>query len=182
MATPRSLEQAKQAIVDFDAAVDTWVQRWRGHPVLDRVMYAASELGDFSLIWHLVSTARAMAPDRKAEDALRVATIIGLESLLVNGVVKSFVGRHRPVWEEERPRKLRRPRTSSFPSGHASSAATAFGVLAQDDPLWPLYGALAAVVATSRVYVKVHHASDVVAGAALGAGLALLARRAWPRK
>jgi undecaprenyl-diphosphatase len=180
--SPPSLGGAKQAIVDFDAAVDTWVQQWRGHPVLDRLMYAASELGDFSLIWHLVGTARALAPDRRAEDAVRVATIIGLESLFVNGVVKSLVGRHRPVWEEERPRKLRKPRTSSFPSGHASSAAIAFGVLAQDDPLWPVYAVLAGVVATSRVYVKVHHASDVVAGAALGAGLALLARRAWPRK
>jgi undecaprenyl-diphosphatase len=181
MGAERSLGTAKQAIVDFDAAVDTWVQQWRGHPTLDRVMYAASELGDFSLIWHLIGTTRALAPDRRAEDAVRVATIVGLESLFVNGVVKSLVGRHRPVWEEERPRKLRKPRTSSFPSGHASSAATAFGVLARrDDPLWPLYAVAAVTVATSRVYVKVHHASDVIAGAALGAGLALVARRLWP--
>lgn len=178
---PGAVDQARQTVIDFDAAVDTWVDRWRGKPTLDRVMYAASELGDFSLIWHLIGTARALAPDRRAEDAVRVATIIGLESVFVNGVVKSFVGRHRPVWEQDRPRNLRQPRTSSFPSGHASSAATAFGVLAQRDPLWPLYAAAAVTVATSRVYVKVHHASDVVAGAALGAGLALLARRVWPR-
>jgi undecaprenyl-diphosphatase len=176
-----AVDQARQAVIDFDAAVDTWVNRWRGNPTLDRVMYAASELGDFSLIWHLMGTARALAPDRRAEDAVRVATIIGLESVFVNVVVKSLVGRHRPVWEQDRPRKLRQPRTSSFPSGHASSAATAFGVLAQRDPLWPLYAVAAATVATSRVYVKVHHASDVVAGAALGAGLALVARRVWPR-
>ena len=175
-------ERARQAIIRFDAAVDTWVQQWRGNPTLDRVMYAASELGDFSLIWHLLGTARALAPDRKAGDAVRVATVIGLESVFVNGVVKSLVGRRRPVWEQDRPLKLRQPRTSSFPSGHASSAVTAFGVLAQNDPLWPLYAVVAATVATSRVYVKVHHASDVVAGAALGACLALLARRVWPAR
>jgi membrane-associated phospholipid phosphatase len=170
-----------QRVADFDAAVDAWFDRWRGNPTVDRVMYVASEMGDFSLIWHLMSTARALAPDRKAQDAVRVAAIMGLESLLVNGVVKSFVGRHRPPWEEERPHKLRQPRTSSFPSGHASSAATFLGVMAQDDPLWPLYAVAAGVVASSRVYVKIHHASDVVAGAALGAGLAVLARKLWPR-
>jgi membrane-associated phospholipid phosphatase len=35
-------------------------------------------------------------------------------------------------------------------------------------------------VASSRVYVKMHHASDVVAGAALGFAMAHLARRVWP--
>lgn len=175
-------ERARAAVADFDAAVDRWVDQWRGNPQLDKVMYAASELGDFSLIWHLISTARALAPDRRVEDAIRVSTIIGVESLLVNGVIKSLIGRRRPAWEQDRPLKLRRPRTSSFPSGHASSAATAFGVLARNDPLWPLYAAAAVTVASSRVYVKIHHASDVVAGAALGVGLALVARKVWPRK
>ena len=41
--------------------------------------------------------------------------------------------------------------------------------------------ALAGVVASSRVYVKIHHASDVVAGAAIGVGLAAVARRVWPQ-
>jgi undecaprenyl-diphosphatase len=173
---------AGRVVADFDAAVDRWMEQWRDNPQLDRIMYAASELGDFSLIWHLIASARALAPDRRAEDAVRVATIMGVESLLVNGVIKSLIGRRRPPWEQDRPLKLRRPRTSSFPSGHASSAATAFGVLAPGDPLWPLYAAVAATVATSRVYVKIHHASDVVAGAALGVGLALIARKVWPAR
>jgi undecaprenyl-diphosphatase len=175
------LVQARRAVADFDAAVDAYVDRWRGDPRIDRLMYVASELGDFSLIWHLLASARSLAPDRRAEDALRMSTIIGLESVLVNGVLKSFVRRHRPPWEQDRPHRLRRPRTSSFPSGHASSAATFVGVMAQDDPLWPLYAAVAGTVAASRVFVKIHHASDVVAGAALGIGLAIVARKLWPR-
>ena len=111
---------------------------------------------------------------------MRVAAVLGAESALVNGPVKTLFRRHRPAWEQERPRRLRRPRTSSFPSGHASSAFTAAGVLSQGDPLWPLYYAIAAVVASSRVYVKIHHPSDVVAGALLGVALARLVRRAWP--
>jgi undecaprenyl-diphosphatase len=174
------LARASKAVARFDADVERRVDRWRGNPTLDKVMYAASELGDFSLIWHLLSTARALGPDRRLEHAVRMSTIIGLESVLVNGVVKSQVKRHRPPWEQERPLNLRRPKTSSFPSGHASSAATFVGVMAQDDPLWPLYLLLGVTVASSRVYVKVHHPSDVVAGALLGAGLAAVARRLWP--
>jgi membrane-associated phospholipid phosphatase len=174
------LHRATKAVAAFDTAIDVRVDRFRGHPHVDRLMYAASELGDFSLIWHLLSTGRAVGPDRRPLHAVRVAAILGVESALVNGPVKSMFRRHRPAWEQERPRRLRRPRTSSFPSGHASAAMTAAGVLAQNDPLWPLYYAVGAVVASSRVYVKIHHPSDVVAGALLGLLLARVARRVWP--
>lgn len=164
----------------FDEAVEAKVDELRGNPTLDRVMYAASALGDFSLIWHLVGSARALAPDRRPIHAVRLAALVGAESALVNGPVKSLFRRRRPAWEQDRPMKLRRPKTSSFPSGHASAAAVAVGVLAQRDPLWPLYAVVGAVVASSRVYVKIHHPSDVVAGAAFGVVLAAVARKAWP--
>lgn len=167
-------------VARFDAAVESRFDRLRGHPRADRLMYAASELGDFSLIWHLTSSMRALAPDRDVIHAARVAAVLGVESALVNGPVKSLFRRHRPVWEEERPHRLRRPRTTSFPSGHASAAMTAAGVLAQNDPLWPAYYVIGAVVASSRVYVRVHHPSDVVAGALLGIVLARAARTVWP--
>jgi undecaprenyl-diphosphatase len=177
---PGPLHRVTTAIAAFDTAIDTRVDRFRGHPHIDRLMYAASELGDFSLIWHLVSATRALAPDRRLAHAVRVAALLGVESGLVNGPVKSLFRRHRPAWEEERPRRLRRPRTTSFPSGHASAAFTAAGVLAQNDPLAPLYYAIGAVVAGSRVYVKIHHPSDVVAGALVGIVLARVARKVWP--
>jgi membrane-associated phospholipid phosphatase len=177
---PGPLHRATHAVARFDAAIDERVDRVRGHPHIDRVMYAASELGDFSLVWHLINTGRALAPDRRLTHAARIAALLGAESALVNGPVKTLFRRHRPAWEQERPLRLRRPRTSSFPSGHASAAMTAAGLLAERDPLWPLYYAVGAVVASSRVYVRIHHPSDVVAGALLGIALARVARRAWP--
>jgi membrane-associated phospholipid phosphatase len=177
---PGPLHAVTQAVARFDAAIDTRVDRFRGHPHVDRLMYAASELGDFSLIWHLINATRALGPDRRLAHAVRVAAVLGAESALVNGPVKSLFRRHRPAWEQERPLRLRRPRTTSFPSGHASAAMVAAGLLAEDDPLSPLYYAVGAVVASSRVYVKIHHPSDVVAGALLGLALARIARRAWP--
>lgn len=180
---PSSLTRAKEAVAAFDDIVDRRIDRLRGHRALDRVMYGASELGDFSLIWHLVGVGQALLPGRDPMSAVRLSAILGVESVLVNGGIKSLFRRTRPVWDDDspRPHKLRTPLSSSFPSGHASSAFTAAGVLSQGDPLWPVYYGLAVVVASSRVYVKIHHASDVVAGAALGVGLAAIARRAWPK-
>jgi undecaprenyl-diphosphatase len=104
-----------------------------------------------------------------------------VESLLVNQGIKRLVDRPRPQPVDPRPHDLRKPLTSSFPSGHASSAFTAAGVLGERDPaLRPLYYGIALLVATSRVHVQVHHASDVIAGAALGAVFARVATRLWP--
>ncbi|MDQ6837181.1 MAG: phosphatase PAP2 family protein, partial [Actinomycetota bacterium] len=44
----------------------------------------------------------------------------------------------------------------------------------------PLYYALAVVVAASRLHVKIHHASDVVGGAIIGAALGEIVRRTVP--
>ena len=166
----------------FDDAVD---QRWgtalRERPVVDKVFYLASELGDFSLVWHMVGLAQGLRTDRDADATIRLAVVLGVESLLVNQGIKRLVRRPRPKAVDARPHHVRKPLTSSFPSGHASSAFTAAGVLSHHDPqLRPLYYGLAAIVATSRVHVQLHHASDVIAGALLGAGMAKVATRLWP--
>jgi undecaprenyl-diphosphatase len=167
-------------VAAFDRRVDKEIDRLR-NPALDRVMYVATELGDFALVWHLIGTARGLVSDRHAREAFRLSAVLGGESILVNGIVKSFFQRKRPAWEQPRAFKIRRPRSSSFPSGHASSAFTAAAVLGEDDPLKPLYYGVAAVVATSRVYVRIHHASDVLAGVATGMVLGRVARKVWPK-
>ncbi len=173
----------RRAVARLDDAVELRLERIRGHRPLDRVMYAASELGDWSLIWHLVGLGQALLPGREPLSAVRLSVILCVEAAVVNGGVKQLFRRVRPEWTADgpRPHRLRTPRTSSFPSGHASSAFTAAGVLAAGgDPLWPLYYGLAVLVASSRAYVRIHHASDVVAGAALGVGLAAVANHLWP--
>jgi undecaprenyl-diphosphatase len=74
---------------------------------------------------------------------------------------------------------MHRPISSSFPSGHATSAFTA-AMLIAGGPATPAWFALAAAVAASRVYTQMHHASDVVAGAALGLAFGAVARRLLP--
>ncbi len=180
MADPAQRHPVQRAIIRFDADADRVLDHLRGRPLADRVFYTASELGDFSLIWHLLATVQGVRRQGDLSATLRVITALGLESALVNGPVKSLFRRTRPVSDVPRPHRLRTPRTTSFPSGHASAAALFATVAGQDDPLWPLYAALATMVAVSRPYVRIHHASDVIAGAALGIALGSGFRRWWP--
>lgn len=165
----------------FDHVVDAAFDQVRGRRSVDRLFYTASALGDFSLVWHLAATATALRSSHHEREALRLAVSLGLESLLVNKGIKSMFRRTRPPWEPHARHELRRPRSSSFPSGHASSAFLAAGLLSRAGgvPTGSWY-ALATVVAASRVHVGIHHASDVVVGALLGAGLSRVALRAWP--
>ncbi len=147
----------------------------------DRIFYLASELGDFSVIWLLLAAVEGVRSEEDADASIRLGVLLLGESLLVNQGIKRLVRRPRPIAAEPRPHHVRMPRTSSFPSGHASSALAAAGMLSHRHPkAAALYYGLAAVVATSRVHVKVHHASDVLAGAIIGITYAQVAKRIWP--
>jgi len=170
----------RRAVARFDAGADKALQRLRGHPVADRVFYGASAVADHSLVWLMLGALRGLRSEHDWGAAVRVGTGVFVESAVVNLGIKSMFRRTRPPWEVDRPLRLRRPLTSSFPSGHATSAFCCAGLLADDDPLWPAYYALAVLIATSRVYVRVHHASDIVAGVAIGAVLGRVGRAVAP--
>lgn len=163
----------------FDAWTDVHLERLRGNPVADRVFTTASALGDFSVIWHLANLARAATSALRRRQVPALAVAIGLESLVVNQGIKRIFKRRRPTETGDVRYEVRKPSTSSFPSGHASSAAFVATVLTGWDGRRsaPLWWSLAGIVATSRAYVRIHHASDVVAGLAVGAVLGRVARR-----
>jgi undecaprenyl-diphosphatase len=177
-------EARRGAVARFDDAVEVRLERLRGHRAADRIFYSASALGEGSLIWHLIGLSQAaLLPGRDPMSAVRFSILLMIEGVLVNGPIKSIFRRSRPEWtrEEPRPHHLRTPRTSSFPSGHASAAFSAAVVLsAGPDPLWPVWFAIAAVVATSRCWVRIHHASDVLGGILLGVALGIVAGHVWP--
>jgi membrane-associated phospholipid phosphatase len=147
---------------------------------VDRFFYALSSACDHGLLWLLLGATRAARSGDPAI-ALRLGALLGAESLLTNGVVKLAFRRVRPqdhfTHEEELPYGMRRPITSSFPSGHAATAFMAAGVLSKGTRLAPAYYTLAALVAYSRVHVRMHHPVDIVGGAALGIALGAVARR-----
>ncbi|MFF7356714.1 diacylglycerol kinase family protein [Streptomyces filipinensis] len=112
-------------------------------------------------------------------------TSLALASITVNTVGKRSVGRARPILDAlPVVRHLpRQPFTSSFPSGHAASAAAFVAGVALEAPqLAAALAPLAASVAFSRVYTGVHCPGDVLAGAALGVGAAYAVRGLVPSR
>jgi len=164
----------------LDDAVDDAFDLLRGREPTDRVLYALTELADFSLLWHLIGWTRALVDEHQLPAAVRLSVCLGVESIVVNGLLKTVFRRERPVHQGSRPHRLRVPLTTSFPSGHASSAVLAAMLLADTSRVPALWWTLAAGVAASRIHVRIHHASDVAGGVAVGLVLGTIARRAWP--
>ncbi|MDQ1510361.1 MAG: hypothetical protein QOG50_2205 [Actinomycetota bacterium] len=164
----------REAIVRWDRAIDRAVDRTRS-PVLDGVVYRLSSAADHSLLWCLCGTLSAISRGDDVGYAVRFLGAMSVESLLTNGVVKTAFKRVRPAEYADIlfSHGLHRPITSSFPSGHATAAFCAAKLLGGGTGWYTL----AAAVASTRVYVRLHHASDVAAGAAFGLVLGSALRR-----
>ena len=162
----------------FDERFDALLEPLRGNPIADRVFSTASHVGDFSLIWHGIGIVRGIAKGRP-DQVIVLALMVGTESLIVNQGIKRLFRRERPTQTGDDRMRVRKPTTSSFPSGHATSAAFAAMVLSGwDGPkVGVIWWKLAAIVGMSRVHVRIHHGSDVVAGAVVGTLFGLIGRR-----
>lgn len=168
------------AFAALDEKVDLAWDRFRGNPILDKTFYLASELADFSVLWHIMGLSKGLTGGSAQREAVRLSAALIAESGIVNGILKSLFHRERPNHNEERPHELRQPVTSSFPSGHASAAFLAATLLSDRSRFKPLWYGLAGIVATSRIHVRIHHASDVIAGALVGLGLSRIVKKFFP--
>ena len=164
----------------FDARFDRLLEPTRNFKPTIWLFTTATALGDFGILWHIVGIVRAVADTSRVKQALILSALMGVESLLLNQGIKPFFKRERPTVKGDSRFKIRKPRTSSFPSGHASSAFFAAVVLTRWSS-WPAITAwfvFAVIVATSRVAVRIHHATDIFAGALIGTAMGLLAHLA----
>ena len=133
-------------------------------------------------LWFGVAGVLACSGKRYRRAGLRGIGSLAGASLLSNAVLKPLFSRGRPPVDPLLPPALRKmPWTSSFPSGHsASAAAFAVGAALERPRTLIVLAPLATAVAYSRVYLGVHYRSDVFAGAAVGAGVALAGHGLWP--
>ncbi|MBN0044488.1 phosphatase PAP2 family protein [Streptomyces actuosus] len=151
-------------------------------PVLPRLSRSANH----GVLWFATAAAIAVSGTPRARRAAaRGAASLALASLAVNTLGKRSVRRPRPVLDPvPLVRRLKRqPITTSFPSGHAASAAAFATGVALESPGWGAAVApLALSVVMSRVYTGVHFPSDVLAGAVLGMGAAYAGRALVPTR
>lgn len=161
----------------FDTSADRSLEPIRRRPTAVRVFHFASTVGDFSAVWQVIGLTYGLGIRRRPTEVIVFALLIGAESLILNQGIKRLFRRKRPTVSGDPRMRVRTPRTSSFPSGHASAAAFAATLLTMwASPIWaPLWILIAVVVATSRAVVRIHFASDVVAGLIAGLVMAQIA-------
>ncbi|MEU5717593.1 phosphatase PAP2 family protein [Streptomyces sp. NPDC020403] len=159
-------------------------RHWPGAaPVLPRLSRSANH----GLLWFGAAAGMAAlgGSARSRRAALRGVASLAVASVAINTVGKGAVRRERPILDMVPViRQLKRqPFTTSFPSGHAASAAAfATGVALESRGWGAVVAPVAAAVAASRVYTGVHYPSDVLAGAALGVGAAFALRGVVPTR
>ena len=100
---------------------------------------------------------------------------------LLTHAIKIMVGRTRPRVDlgayHLEPFTIA-PATASFPSGHTSYAFAIVTLLCVYYPRWrPLFILLGVCAGLERIILREHYLSDVIAGAALGAGSVWLTMR-----
>jgi undecaprenyl-diphosphatase len=149
----------------------------------DGALQVLTRAANHSVLWLAIAFVLGSRRGATRRAALRGVLAIGGTSLVTNVMAKPLMPRRRPAADALPDyRTLPNPPTSSsFPSGHAASAAAfATAVTIECPPAGAVIAPLAATVAYSRLHCGVHWPSDVLAGVLLGGAIALTTRRWWP--
>lgn len=158
-------------MISLDERLEQWIV---DHRVgwLDPLFVGLTYAGTHGLLWVGLGVAAAVAL-RRPWVAVLVPVAVLLADLSASGL-KHATDRRRPEDALGGIDVLvTTPSTPAFPSGHAATSFAAAVVLSVAVPtLAPVFVALAALVAFSRLYVGVHFPLDVLAGATLGAAVA----------
>lgn len=148
-----------------DAAVGRVATRSLG-PAGDRAVAVATDLGS---VYGLAGVGSVLALSGRRRAACDVV-VAGAAAWVLAQAAKPLLPRGRPYEASGGHRLVAVPAGTSWPSGHVAVATAGVGALLPSlPPCARMAGAATALgVGWSRLYVGVHHASDVVAGLGLG--------------
>lgn len=170
-ASPPVLAQVARELDRLDQAVYAAVATTPS-PTIDEALRRLTRSADGGRLWLAVAALLAVAGGPAGRRAAgRGVAALGLSSLVVNAALKPLAARARPARPATpSPRHVPMPSSTSFPSGHAASAAAFAGAVAAEGPVLAVpLRILAALTAYSRVHAGVHYPGDVVVGAVVGA-------------
>jgi membrane-associated phospholipid phosphatase len=163
------------ALTGLDAALLRAARRSLGGTSAVPLARGFSTFGEHALGWIALGAVGWAAGGRQRAWTSGVAGVVAAHTAGV--VVKRVVRRQRPDLADCPP-LVATPSRLSFPSAHSCSTAAAavgFGPMLGQ----PVMAAVTGVMLVSRVLLGVHYPSDVLSGAALGAGVAAVVRRSF---
>jgi decaprenylphosphoryl-5-phosphoribose phosphatase len=161
------------ALATFDHSLLRSTRRALGGTPAVPVAQTLSHFGEHALGWIALGAAGWLRGKDRPDWTAGLAGVVAAHAAGV--VLKRVVRRPRPTLPDVPP-LVSTPSRLSFPSAHSCSTAAAavgFGPMVGRPALAGVTGAML----VSRVLLGVHYPSDVLTGAALGAGVATVVRR-----
>lgn len=139
-------------------------------PALNKIMITASSAGNAGIVWWAICLPFLINSNWRATGA---NFVFGLAWAHLMGeiIIKHIVKRVRPCHTlDDDEQLIDRPRFYSFPSGHTTASFAMVGVALMRCKVitfMPIL-MLAMLIAFSRIYLRVHYLTDVIAGMILG--------------
>jgi undecaprenyl-diphosphatase len=144
------------------------------HPTLVRAVKTITSLGSDGVLWTVIGAAAIVLGLRRQWRLAAYLLVAGAGALVLDPVLKSLVGRLRPVVAHP----VAHGTGNSFPSGHSLGSIVCYGAillvfLPAARGRWratfiTAILALIALIGISRILLGVHYLSDVVGGWAIG--------------
>ena len=145
-------------------------------PSLNLVMKTASRSANVGIIWWLITLPFLIRPEWRAT-GFNFVVALAFAHVMGEGLIKHVVKRIRPCHSlDDDEQIINRPRFYSFPSGHTPASFAMVGVaILRCRPITfvPMI-LLAGLISFSRIYLRVHYLTDVIAGVILGTTCGML--------
>lgn len=165
-----------QNFISAEETILLWIQNNMRNDVLTPIFVAITSLGNGGLIW-IAGAVLMLIPKKTRKIGILTLIALGFSVLIDNIILKNLVARIRPYEVISGLTSLIGAQNDfSFPSGHTGSSFAAAVVMYRGLPkkIGVPVLVFAFLMGFSRLYVGVHYPSDVICGALIGTGIALL--------
>jgi undecaprenyl-diphosphatase len=172
----KMLEGFAGSFNNYDIYLFFWINLHLHNPLFD-LLFSIVTFGGTQIVWLVICLGLFIFGGEKGKKVALICVLALLLGYVLSELIKYVVARPRPFMVLNNVELVSYASGYSFPSGHATTVFAACTVLSLKYGYIYLFMAFAVLVAFSRVYLGVHYPSDIIFGALLGVGCALLLLR-----